>query len=131
MFKEELNILKTYIESGIITFLVSNVPKKLRENCVTIKSNIDKSELNGHYENIKFCPPSWYKNLEEIIKNGYAILIIENMDEISNDEQLKFIELLKYRKISTFDLSKNIIILITYSNLKNISEEIYSLSVAI
>ena len=131
MFKEELEILKTYIESGICTFLVSNVPKKLRENCVTIKSNVDKSELNGHYENLDFCPPSWYKNLEEISKNGYAILIIENMDEISNDEQLKFIELLKYRKISTFDLPTNTIIFVTYSNLKNISEEIYSLTAKI
>ena len=94
-----------------------------------MKSNIDKSELNGHYENVEFCPPTWYKELLEKSKSEHVILVIENINDISLEEQNKFIEILKYNKISTFELPKNCLIIVTCSDLNNkkISEEVYSL----
>ena len=129
MNKEKLNLLENYIKSGISNLLIENIPSDSFDNSVIIKSNIDKSELNGHYENTKFCPPLWYRELTKKSKTGNTILIIENINEIEIEEQNKFIEILKYKKISTFDLPNNCIIIVTCTDLtKNkISEEVYTL----
>ena len=57
------------------------------------------------------------------------MLVINNINEIDVNEQTKFIEILKYKKISTFDLPKDCIIIVTAKNLKErpINEEVYSL----
>ncbi len=129
MNKERLNLLENYIETGVAPLLVPNVPSNAFSNSVILKSNIDEKELNGHYENVEFCPPAWYKELLEKSKSGYTILVIENINDISKEEQNKFIEILKYKKISTFELPKNCLIIVTCSDLNNkkISEEVYSL----
>ena len=59
----------------------------------------------------------------------YSILIINGINNLEISEQLKFVEILKYRKISTFDLPKNCFIIVTAYDLKNrpIAEEIFSL----
>lgn len=129
MSNESLELLKTYIKSGVSPLLVSDVPLSIFENSVIIKANIDKSELNGHYDNIDFMPPAWYKELIKKSKEKTSVLIIENINDISLEEQTKFIEILKYKKVSTFDLPKNSIIIVTCTDLsKNkINEEVYSL----
>ena len=129
MSNKRLELLKTYIKSGVSPLLVSDVPLSIFENSVIIKANIDKSELNGHYDNIDFMPPAWYKELIEKSKEKTSVLIIENINDISLEEQTKFIEILKYKKVSTFDLPKNSIIIVTCTDLsKNkINEEVYSL----
>lgn len=129
MNKERLKIFENYIKSEVSPLLVPNIPSSSFSNSVIIKSNIDRSELNGHYENVDFCPPIWYKELLEKSKTNHAILIIENINEAPLDEQTKFIEILKYKKISTFDLPKNCLIIVTCSDLSvnKINEEIYSL----
>ena len=129
MNKERLNILENYIRSGISPILIQNFPSNTFDKSVVIKANIDSSELNGHYENTQFCPPIWYKNLLEKSKEKYCILLIENINEIPLDEQLKFKEILKYKKIATFDLPKNCLIIVTCSDLtaNKINEEVYSL----
>lgn len=126
MKNEIKEILKNYLNSGITTILMENISSDIFDDSVVIKSNIDVSELNGHYEDINFCPPSWYKKL---VEKRNPILVIENINEINLEEQTKFVEILKYKKISTFDLPKNCIIIVTCSNLKNnkINEDIYSL----
>ena len=55
MNKERLNLLENYIKSGVSPLLVQNIPSNSFNNSVIIKSNIDRSELNGHYENTDFC----------------------------------------------------------------------------
>ncbi len=129
MSNDRLELLKTYIKSGVSPLLVSDVPLSIFENSVIIKANIDKSELNGHYESINFTPPTWYKELIEKSKEKTSVLIIENINDISIEEQTKFIEILKYKKVSTFDLPKKSIIIVTCTELsKNkINEEVYSL----
>lgn len=109
--------------------MVQNIPSDSFSNSVVIKSNIDKSELNGHYENTDFCPPMWYKELLEKSKINYVVLIIENINEIPLEEQAKFVEILKYKKVSTFDLPKNCLVIVTCSDLtaNKINENVYSL----
>ena len=129
MNKERLNLLENYIKSGVSPLLVQNIPSDSFNNSVVIKSNVDRTELNGHYENTDFCPPMWYKELLEKSKTNNVVLVIENINEIVLEEQTKFIEILKYKKISTFELPKNCLIIVTCSDLSanKINEEVYSL----
>lgn len=129
MNKERLNLLENYIKSGVSPVLIKNIPSSAFNNSVIIKSNIDRSELNGHYENTEFCPPPWYKELLNKSKASIAVLVIENINEIKLEDQTKFIEILKYKKVSTFELSKNCLVIVTCSDLttNKINEEVYSL----
>ncbi len=129
MNKERLEILKSYIKAGISPILVQNIPSNSFSNSVILKSNIDISKLNGHYENTEYCPPLWYKELEEKCKKSATILVIENINEAPLKEQTKFIEILKYNKIGTFELPKNCLIIVTCSdlNVNKINELVYSL----
>lgn len=130
---DRLVLLDSYIKSNIAPILIENFSADSLKNSVVLNSDINISELNGHYENVEFCPPSWYRKLIEKSEKGSCILVIENINEIPLNEQTKFGEILKYRKISTFDLPKNCLIIVTCSNLNinKINEEIYSLLVHI
>ena len=129
MNKERLNLLENYIKAGINPLLIENLPSNFINDYVVLKADIDRSELNGHYENTEFCPPLWYKELLDRSKTNDAILVIENINDIPIEEQTKFIEILKYKKISTFELPKNCLIIVTCSDLttNKINEEVYSL----
>lgn len=97
------------------------------KNAVILLANIDSKELNGHYDGVDFFPPKW---MSEILgTNASKILIIDKIDSVSKEEQLKFCELLEHRKISTFSLPENCVILVTANevNKNKISKEIYSL----
>lgn len=129
MNKDRLNLLESYMQAGISPLLIENIPSTVFDNVVILKSNIDKSALNGHYENIEFCPPEWYKELIEKSKKGPVILLLENINGIALEEQTKFVEILKYKKIGTFALPQNCLLVATCSNLNihKINEEVYSL----
>ena len=126
MNKERLEMLNEYIKSGITSILIENMPASVFDNATILNANCDISDLNGHYENINFVAPSWYNKLKQ---NQTKMLVINNINEIDVNEQTKFIEILKYKKISTFDLPKDCIIIVTAKNLKErpINEEVYSL----
>lgn len=126
MNKERLEMLNEYIKSGITPILIENMPASVFDNATILNVNCDISDLNGHYENINFVAPSWYNKLKQ---NQTKMLVINNINEIDVNEQTKFIEILKYKKISTFDLPKDCIIIVTAKNLKErpINEEVYSL----
>lgn len=133
MDKEKLNIFEDYLKAGISTLLIPSSYMDILDNCVVLNSNIDISELDGHYEYIDYCPPKWYKELLDKSSNGICLLVINNINEIPLEEQTKFIEILKYNKISTFDLPKNCLVLVTCSDLKDIkiNKEVASLLVQI
>ena len=126
MKKIDLESLKLLNEYPI---LVEDIPNELFENAVILNSDCDISFLNGHYEGVNFVAPDWYNILVEKCKNGRSILIINGINNSEIGDQLKFVEILKYRKISTFDLPKNCSIIVTAYDIKNkpIAEEIYSL----
>ena len=126
MQKDKLKILSEYIKSGISPILVENVNNGVFPDAVIINSDCNKSLLNGHYEGINFVAPNWYN---ELIKKSTPILVINEIDKVSTEEQIKFGEILKHKKVSTFKLPENCIIIVTSSNLKEnpINESIYSL----
>lgn len=126
MNKEKILSLEKILKSGINTVLIEDIDFEFLCDYVLLDAACDNKELNGHYENIEFVAPEWYKTL--MIKKN-PVLIIKEINKLSLEEQTKFVEILKYKKISTFELPKNTIIIVTCKNLKNhkINEEIYSL----
>ena len=122
--EERLKMLYEYIKANVSPILIENVNKNIfLEDAVIIDAKCDRTLLDGHYEKDKYLPPSWYNELEG------KILIIDNIDSISKYEQMKFYEILKYRKVSVFELPKNCVIIVTCTNINEdrINENIYSL----
>lgn len=123
--KKEL--LTSYIKSNTVPILVDFIEGKDIPDSVILPANCDISELNGYYENIEYKTPKWLSQILEIKRQ--TILVIDKIDKIPIIEQTKFIEILKYRQVSTFELPKNTVIIVTAHNIneKTINEEIYSL----
>ena len=126
MNNEKIKILEGILKSGISPILLEDFPVSVFQDAIVLESNCDVSELNGHYEETEFCPPKWYT---ELTSKDNPVLVINNVNNIPTDEQIKFVEIFKYNKISTFELPKNCIIIAIASNLKEnpINEQVYSL----
>lgn len=117
----------SYIKANIAPVLVDFISGEDLDDAIILPADINVKELNGHYNGIDFVPPKWFS---KILNTGNSrILVIDKIDSITKEEQTKFIELLKYRKISTFELPKNVIVIVTASdiNKNTINEEIFSL----
>lgn len=129
MKRPDLESLKNLLLLNEYPILVEDLPNELFENSVILCNDCDVSLLNGHYEGINFVAPDWYNILVEKCKTNHTMLIINQINKSSIDEQLKFVEILKYRKISTFKLPSNCSVIVIASNLQEnpIAEEIYNL----
>ena len=125
--EDRRKMLLSFIKANVAPILIDFISGKDLNGAVVVPANIDVKELYGHYDGVDFMPP---KRLNEILStNASRILVIDKIDSISKEEQLKFCELLEHRKISTFELPKNCVILVTANeiNKDKISEEIFSL----
>ncbi len=120
-------LLLSYIKTNIAPILVDFIFGQDLEDAVILPANIDKKELNGHYEEMNYVPPKWLNEL--LNKKNNPLLVIDQIDIIPKEEQKKFIELLKYRKVSTFDLPNNCRIIVTANKINEemINEEVFSL----
>ena len=119
-------LLMSYIKSNVAPILVDFIDGNSIPNSVVLPANLEITELNGHYDNVEFVSPEWLNKLEG---STPSILVIDKIDSIPKNEQTKFVEILKYRQVSTFELPKNTVIVVTAKeiNENTINEEIYSL----
>lgn len=119
-------LLMSYIKSNVAPILVDFIDGDSIPNSVVLPANLEITELNGHYDNTEFVSPEWLNKLEG---STPTILVIDKIDSIPKDEQTKFVEILEYRKVSTFELPKNTVIIVTAKEINEgtINEEIYSL----
>ncbi len=124
---DKKEMLLSYIKSNVAPILVDFISGQDLNEAVVLPANIDVKELNGHYDGVDYMPPKWLNKI--LSTNANRILVIDKIDTISKEEQLKFYELLKYRKISTFNLPENCVIIVNASeiNKDKINEEIFSL----
>lgn len=127
--EERLKMIMSYIKENVVPVLIENISSDIfTKNTVILPADIDRKELNGHYEGVDFLPPNWYQELEKYKEDNYSFLIISELSSIPKEEQLKFGEILKYKKVGVFDLPKNCVIMITGKNIEEtISKEIYSM----
>ena len=80
MNKEQRELLFNYIESNVGPILVDFIDGNVIPNSVILPANIDRSELNGHYENVEYISPKWLTELNRL--NGLPILVIDKIDSI-------------------------------------------------
>lgn len=134
MNKEQIDLLGEYIKAKASIILIEQIPENIIEKgAVILDANCSKTELMGRYENLEFVAPEWYKKLMESSKEHTPVLIIKDINKIPEEEQRKFIELFKYKKVYVHKLPENCRIFATYSNLEErpIHEELYSFMVHI
>lgn len=119
-------LLMNYIKSNVAPILVDFIDGNCIPDSVVLPVNLEITALNGYYDNVEFVSPEWLNKLKG---STPAILVIDKIDSIPKNEQTKFIEILKYRQVSTFELPKNTVIIVTAKeiNENTINEEIYSL----
>lgn len=119
-------LLMSYIKSNVAPILVDFIDGNSIPNSVVLPASCEITELNGHYDNTEFVSPEWLNKLKT---STPTILVIDKIDSIPKNEQTKFVEILKYRQVSTFELPKNTVIVVTAkeTNENTINEEIYSL----
>ena len=124
--EDKKEMLISYLKANVAPILVDFIFGEDFDDAVVLPANLDVKELNGHYEGVEFLPPKW---LEEILNLNKRLIVIDRIDTISKDEQMKFCELLEYRKISTFDLPNNCLIIVTANDINKdkINEEVLSL----
>ena len=117
--KEKRELLSTYISNNVAPILedfLFDIP-----DSVVISADVNSEEL------LDINEPEWFRLIKS--NSDAKLLVIDRIDSISKDEQVKFLELLKYRKVGTLELPKNCVIIITANeiNKNTINEEIYSL----
>ena len=127
--EERLEMIASYIKGNVAPLLIENISSDIfTRNAVILPADIDMKELDGHYEEIDFLPPNWYQELQKYKEDNYCFLVISELSTLPKEQQLKFGEILKYKKVGVFDLPKNCVIIITGKNIKEtISKEIYSM----
>ena len=123
MYKEKIEILNNYLKSGIKTILLEDFDVNIFKDNVILDRN---SAMCGHYEGMEYVAPNWYYKL---LENEEKIIVINDINKLSLDEQTRYIEIIKYKKVSTFDLPEDTIIILLANNLEKnkLNEEIYSL----
>ena len=125
--EDKKELLLSYIKINVAPVLVDFIFGCDFDKAVVLPANTMVNELNGHYDNMEYVPPKWFNDLLSI--NGNKLLVIDKIDTISKEEQKKFIEILKYKKVSTFDLPSECRIIVTANEIDKdkIDEEIFSL----
>ena len=134
MNKEQVDLLGEYIKAGKSAVLIEEIPESVtQKGAVVINSDCSSSELMGYFYNLEYVVPEWYNKLMESSKIHTPVLIIKDINKVPEEEQRKFIELLKYKKVYVNKIPENCMIFVTYSDLKEnpIEEEIYSFMVQI
>ena len=129
MNKGQVDLLGEYIKAGKSTVLIEKIPESVIEKgAIVINSDCSSSELMGHFDNLEYVVPEWYNKLMESSKIHTPVLIIKDINKVPEEEQRKFIELLKYKKVYVNKIPENCMIFVTYSDLKEnpIEEEVYS-----
>lgn len=125
--EDKKEMLLSYIRANVAPILVDFISGQDLKDAVVLPANVDVKELNGHYDGADFMPPKWFNDITNT--NEIKVLVIDKIDTVSKEEQLKFCELLEYGKISTFELPKNCVIILTANKINKdmINEEIFSL----
>ena len=132
MNKEQIESLGEYIKLGNSIVLLEEIPQSVIERgAVVLDASCSSKELTRYFENLKYKLPEWLEKLNKIEKEHTPVLVIKNINKIPEEEQRKFIELFKYKKIYTNKLPENTMIFVTYEKNKPIDEELYSFMIQI
>lgn len=124
MIKELIDLQRN---SNATCVVIENIDSEKLSPIVSMKANVsDKFLLTGS------IPPFAYKIDEKCKKNKLCYFVIKGIDEISTEQQNRYVSLVKDRELNGYYLPKNCIIVFTVkdrSTLKNISQDLYHFAV--
>ena len=125
-----VDLLELYIKNYVAPILVESAEDFDLKKGIEINGNCDMAELQESVDdNGEYQLPNWFKILVDNSDKERTLLIIKNITDCEEDDQMKFYELLKYRKLNTTKLPDNCVIIATCDNLKEkpINPCLYSL----
>lgn len=123
--KDKIEYLSSYLRFNVAPVLIDFLSCADLDATVILPANIPIEELNGKYDGANLVQPKWFDIIASTKKT--KMLVIDKIDTIPIEEQLKFVELLKYRKVSTFELPEDCVIVVTANQTSKINEGIFSL----
>lgn len=131
MEKYEFDKLKKVVENNYKwPLILENITADYFPNAVVIPSSISSSELGVIPGENGDKIPMWLRSLLIVSKrNERPIVVIDRLDEVSEDTQEEFYGLLKMKSLNGFDLPTNTQFLITVSDVKKVSKKITALSI--
>lgn len=112
----DIEKLREYMSISDEPILIEDFKFKNTGLDVVIEYDIPISELNDKFVNGKYVTPDWYNDLVNKAKERKTALIINNINNIDEKEQAKFVDIIKYNKIGIHKLPDNIVIFITYNS---------------
>jgi len=123
--QDKLERLKEYMKLNVAPILITDVTPAFFINPIVIDHTCSKEELNA------YSKENWYQKTKKEEDNPF--IIIDEITQLEKEEQLKFLELIKYRKIGEHVLNDKFIIILTSKkeNLKNLNETLASYVVQI
>lgn len=129
MNQAKMDLFSSYVYANVAPILTSYVPIELLNQAIIIPACVSKEALNGFYDKNVFKVPSWIKILHSRKDLPASFLVIDDITSISKEEQIKFRELIKYRKINSFKLPDNCVVIVIAKNIskETINSELYSL----
>lgn len=130
MDKQKITKLKTIIKNNFSTpLIIEGAHFKEGENVVVLSSKTNSKDLAVVALEHGYKYPNWLIKLNEKAKSKSRLfLVIDGIDDITPDEQLKFYEILKNRATSCVKLPNNVQILLT-SHSKELNPVISSLTI--
>lgn len=116
--------IKDCITAGVGPILMSKDYEMYLPNHAVLYADSNLESILPKYDNEgKVRMPLWYKDASE-----KKVLVIDGLDEIEESEQLKFGEILKYKKVCDYELNPNMLIVVLADE-KKVSQEILNLTV--
>lgn len=116
----DIDLIKLQKRCKTTCVVIENENVEELDSKIIIDANIGDGEL--------------YEILKEKVSNNEELkyFIIKGIDELSNEEQERYTGIVKDRIFGKYNLPENVVIVLTVKdreNLKNISSELYNLSV--
>ena len=128
MNEEIKNILEDYIKLHVMPILLQTSKTSFKDY-VEIPANCPNEYLKETYDINGYKKPIWYNKIISKANAKLNLLIITDIDKVDKEKQRRFVELLKYRQISSLHLPKNCVIIVLADNInkESIDQEVYSL----
>ncbi len=130
MENKMIKLIEVIKNNNEYPLIIVGVSAKFFGSATIINSDIESSELGIKIgNNGEYVLPSWLKemNIKSVKNKDKNILVIESIDKISSEEQLKFLGVLKNNGLNGYNFPKNTQIIITCTNVENVSKRIKDL----
>ena len=103
----------------IAPVLIKKLDANIKEQAIVITAKSFYDQHLIYYKEGKPNIPDW---LENCLKKHKDILVVDDVDSLSKDDQQCFYELLKYNQLSSIKLPIKLKIFIVFKDFKNIGE---------